>query len=241
MNDKNITIIDIFVIIISFIALLVSIHSCVSAKQANQISQAALIIENRPLITAVSMPCKSNTNQYFDVEYSDNQIFIVLSFSIENKGHSPAENVHVLPNSRLEITTNNKSNSIGIAAMGEFFSKSSIAPGDKYELSCRIPFKVGSNIDTNLVISTIKSDQFLLRSELHLVYDSAQLGNRKFSTRIRFEYTANSKPLVLLSEFLDITDDCNIRMLQDIVDDGTNQINNAFAVFIWKEAVPIIH
>ena len=223
---------DVIAIILSLFALIASFQSCLVAKEANRLSNASLVFDNRPLVSIDLLPGKSNTNRYYDVEVTNDSVFLVFKFSLENKGNSPAENIHVLPDSRSEITNKGNSNSDGIAALGEYISHLSIAPGEVYGVTIRRPIEPSSDTDPKRAFADFTDQSILIRTEFHLTYDSSELNNRKYSTRIRHEYTTDSKPNVLLSEFRDITDDSSMQMLQSIVTDGTNMIDEVFQIII---------
>jgi hypothetical protein len=226
MKTKYKSALDVAAIILSIVAIMASIKSCLVSNEANRLSNAAFVFENRPLVSIDLLPSKSNTNRYYDVEVTNNSAVLVFIFSIENKGASPAENIHVLPDSRLEISTKDNPSPAAITALGEVSSHLSIAPGEVYSWICRRPIKPSSNTDPNWAFFDFLSENILLRTEFHLTYCSSELDNRKYSTRIRHEYSTDSKPLVLLNEYRDITADSNMQIDQSIVADGTNQIDD---------------
>ena len=229
--------IDTATIAISLLALFSSMHSCNIAKEANRLSVKSFIIENRPLVSVDILPSQTDTNRYYDVVQSGGILFLVLRFELENKGYTPAECVHVLPDSRMEITVNNNPDLTGIAALGEYSSRFSIAPGEVYELTCRRPIEPMPNADLGLSIAALTSNLITLRSEIHLTYESSDLDKRLYRTRVRHEYSNDSKPYILLSEFQDITASRDRKTLNDIVTSGTNQIHDVFSISILRSKV----
>ena len=234
--NKSLSKLDTITLIISIVALIVSFRSCSISREANRLSERALVLERKPLLSVDIRPSQSDTNTYYDVIQVGEELRMIFSFEVENKGGSPASNIQILPDSRIELTATEHPEITAVWGLGPFPHVLSIAPGEAYELTVHKPLQPLSHSDDyDLAITALTSDIVKIVSEVHFIYGSSDLADRMFRTRVRHEFTSTGKPYVLLTEFQDISDKSTQQQFQEIVSTGTNQIHEAFIMSITRD------
>lgn len=198
----------------SAFAIIISIASCFYAKQANKLSEETLVAQNRPVVVAEILPSSSDTNRYFDLVASDTSLFFVVEFKIENIGASQAANLtaDALSSMELELTGFDPNNQIVVDGLALSNSASliylslpstgiSLAPGQKFGLTCRRPFRQFPKPNADLALAMFTNNNLKLRFDLMLSYDAPELSGRKFRTRIRREYSPSMEVKVLDNQY----------------------------------------
>jgi|GEM_PF-6114180 hypothetical protein len=90
-------------IVISILALVISMFGYLNSREALRHSKSAFMVENRPYLILDIVPFQENNSYFLTEKQPDGKILLIMRFKMENAGKIPAQDISASKTSSFEI------------------------------------------------------------------------------------------------------------------------------------------
>ena len=178
---------DIWAVVVSGVALVVAIISCIVSIQSNRISEKALLVTNRPYL--ILQPVKHpDTDSFIEITTVENQHSrIKVLYQVHNAGSTPAQDIAQAQHILIGGVTPSSNAPLQVKPLPEV----TLGPGQKRNIALTLHVRADSQ-----AIEAFEKGQRGIEAQLVLFYSSGIAKDQKFKSSAKYRLTREHSVLL---------------------------------------------